>query len=212
MITLPTGTGKTVSGIEVAIKMARLGLGRTVVVRDRHSVAEFEKDLWAAWAGLGEAAISTAAPASLRLYPEPYTLRRLRARLTPEGEYRALCRRAEEWEASGRDQERREVSGEERVRNPASRQAVLFRSGGLCENPECLLPNLPYRTTAGKPLLEADHIDEHASGGRDHPAAMIALCPNCHSNKTHGAGKSALTELLRKVAAQRHADEVATRV
>ncbi|MBT2410839.1 MULTISPECIES: HNH endonuclease signature motif containing protein [Streptomyces] len=68
-----------------------------------------------------------------------------------------------------------------------------------------MLPDLPYRTKAGEPLLEVDHIDDHAGGGRDHPAAMIALCPNCHSNKTHGAERAALTERLRKVAAERHA-------
>ncbi|MFE6333938.1 HNH endonuclease signature motif containing protein [Streptomyces sp. NPDC057798] len=68
-----------------------------------------------------------------------------------------------------------------------------------------MLPDLPYRTKAGEPLLEVDHIDDHAGGGRDHPTAMIALCPNCHSNKTHGAERAALTERLRKVAAERHA-------
>lgn len=97
------------------------------------------------------------------------------------------------------------MAGDRRVRNPAARRAVVIRSGGRCENPECLLPDLPYRTQAGEPLLEVDHIDDHADGGRDHPAAMIALCPNCHRNKTHGAERAALTERLRKVAAKRHA-------
>ncbi|MEU2130294.1 HNH endonuclease signature motif containing protein [Streptomyces sp. NPDC091387] len=67
------------------------------------------------------------------------------------------------------------------------------------------MPKLPYRTTAGEPLLEADHIDDHAGGGRDHPAAMIALCPNCHANKTRGAGRAELTERLRWVAVGLHA-------
>ncbi|MFB6951211.1 HNH endonuclease signature motif containing protein [Streptomyces niveus] len=81
----------------------------------------------------------------------------------------------------------------------------MLRSHGRCENPECLLPDLPYRTNAGAWLLEVDHIDDHAGGGRDHPAAMIALCPNCHSNKTRGADGAVLTEQLREVAAGLHA-------
>ncbi|MFJ9358846.1 HNH endonuclease [Streptomyces mirabilis] len=205
VISLPTGVGKTVNAVAVAIEAARQGQRLTVVVKDRHEVAEFKEELEAAWAGLDEAASSLAAPDGLRLVPEPYAPRRLRARTAPVAEYRALCRRAVEWEESGRDQERREVAGDRRVRNPAARRAVVIRSGGGCENPECLLPDLPYRTKAGEPLLEVDHIDEHAGGGRDHPAAMIALCPNCHSNKTHGAEQALLTERLRKVAAERHA-------
>ncbi|MFF0163856.1 hypothetical protein ACFYRY_41100 [Streptomyces sp. NPDC005263] len=43
-------------------------------------------------------------------------------------------------------------------------------------------------------------MDDHAQGGRDHPGAMIALCPNCHANKTRGADRSALRERLRCVA------------
>ncbi|MGX4688076.1 HNH endonuclease signature motif containing protein [Streptomyces sp. JNUCC 63] len=40
------------------------------------------------------------------------------------------------------------------------------------------------------PLLEVDHIDDHAQGGRDYPAVMIALCANCHSNRTRGADRA----------------------
>ncbi|GAA3380764.1 hypothetical protein GCM10020367_69350 [Streptomyces sannanensis] len=64
----------------------------------------------------------------------------------------------------------------------------------------CLLRALPYRATAGGYLLEVDHIDDHALGGRDHPSAMIALCPNCHANKTRGTNRTALRERLRAVA------------
>ncbi|TJZ94868.1 HNH endonuclease [Actinacidiphila oryziradicis] len=66
------------------------------------------------------------------------------------------------------------------------------------------MPDLPYRTKAGEPLLEADHIDDHAKGGRDYPSVMIALCPNCHRNKTHGQDGPALAERLRVVAASLH--------
>ncbi|MFF1257369.1 HNH endonuclease [Streptomyces sp. NPDC058321] len=93
-----------------------------------------------------------------------------------------------------------------RVRDYEARTAVLERSKALCENPDCLLPHgyLPYRTSAGGPLLEVDHVDEHAVGGRDHPSAMIALCPNCHANKTRGSGRATLTEQLRTVALAAH--------
>ncbi|MEU6886015.1 HNH endonuclease signature motif containing protein [Streptomyces viridosporus] len=66
------------------------------------------------------------------------------------------------------------------------------------------MPDLPYRTVAGRPLLEVDHIDEHAAGGRDYPSTMIALCPNCHANKTHGAGRAELKQRLRAEALRRH--------
>ncbi|MEU3973394.1 HNH endonuclease [Streptomyces bacillaris] len=205
VMSLSTGAGKTATAVAVAIEMARQGKRLTVVVKDRAEQEAAEAQLMAAWAGLEEAADDQTAPDSFRLAPEPYAPRRLRARSTPVAVYRALCMRAAEREQSGRDQERRAVAGDRRVRNPAARRAVVIRSGGRCENPECLLPDLPYRTKAGEPMLEVDHIDDHAGGGRDHPAAMIAVCPNCHSNKTHGAERDALTELLRNVAAERHA-------
>ncbi|MER6620349.1 HNH endonuclease signature motif containing protein [Streptomyces sp. NPDC000931] len=63
---------------------------------------------------------------------------------------------------------------------------------------------MPYRTAAGRPLLEVDHIDDHAAGGRDHPSAMIALCPNCHENKTYGVEREVLRERLRAMALERH--------
>ncbi|MEU5060177.1 MULTISPECIES: HNH endonuclease signature motif containing protein [unclassified Streptomyces] len=47
-----------------------------------------------------------------------------------------------------------------------------------------------------------DHVDGRAAGGRDYPAVMFALCPNCHRNKTHGAERGQLTEQLRKEAAR----------
>ncbi|MFI8490361.1 HNH endonuclease [Streptomyces rubrogriseus] len=98
----------------------------------------------------------------------------------------------------------RETTTERRERDDGARRAVLRRSEGRCENPECLLPDLPYRTTMREPLLEVDHIDNHAAGGREYPSAMIALCPDCHANKTRGADQDELGERLRVVALQRH--------
>ncbi|MQS37705.1 HNH endonuclease [Streptomyces katsurahamanus] len=131
----------------------------------------------------------------------PYARRRTRATVSTEADYRSLCRQVETKERAGRAQDRRPTAGERRVRSAAARRAVLLRSRGRCENPDCFKADLPYRTKAGEPLLEADHIDDHAKGGRDHPAAMIALCPNCHRNKTHGEDGPAMTERLRAEAA-----------
>ncbi|MYQ96733.1 hypothetical protein GTY20_38660 [Streptomyces sp. SID4946] len=141
------------------------------------------------------------------LGPQPF--RRIRARTVPRQErYRELRRRVEERETAGRHQEHALTAGTRRVRDREARDAVLLRSNGLCENPWCLLPALPYRTTAGGYLLEVDHIDDHALGGRDHPSAMIALCPNCHANKTRGADRAALRERLRPVAMELDAAQV----
>ncbi|WP_413251908.1 HNH endonuclease [[Kitasatospora] papulosa] len=200
-VLMATGAGKTETFIAAA-KAAGLGRRLTTV---RRWASETQAPMETPWADLDGTASTPSAAAGLLLVPEPYAPQRLRTRTTPTAQYRALCRKAAEWETSGRDQDRREVAGDRRVRNPASRRAVRLRSGGRCENPSCLLPELPYRTKAGEPLLEIDHIDGHASGGRDHPSAMIALCPNCHTNKTHGAERTALTERLRKVATERHA-------
>ncbi|WP_326756865.1 HNH endonuclease [Streptomyces hirsutus] len=195
------GLGKTIEAGLIAAKMAgdrpppfnywlvtdgqhrMLGLGRqwweeTARYTDRHAGAEH---------------------AGTSLGPQPF--RRIRARTVPRRErYRELRRRVEEREAAGRHQEHALTAGTRRVRDREARDAVLLRSDGLCENPWCLLRALPYRTTAGSYLLEVDHIDDHALGGRDHPSAMIALCPNCHANKTRGADRTALRERLRPVA------------
>jgi hypothetical protein len=139
------------------------------------------------------------------LEPVPYAVRRMRVRGTSdEAAYNAACDTLLEREAAGRHEVRRGTTTERRDRDDAARRAVLRRSEGRCENPECLLPDLPYRTTTGEPLLEVDHIDNHAAGGRDYPSAMIALCPNCHANKTRGADQDELRERLRAVTLRRH--------
>ena len=51
-------------------------------------------------------------------------------------------------------------------------------------------------TDRGQPLLEVDHIQDLALGGEDNPAQMIALCPNCHTIKTHGRSREQLRRRL----------------
>ncbi|MGY5106804.1 HNH endonuclease, partial [Streptomyces sp. 900105245] len=58
---------------------------------------------------------------------------------------------------------------------------------------------------SGDPILEVDHIHDLALDGPDHPANMIALCPNCHAIKTRGARGEQLREVFRAAARAHHA-------
>ncbi|MFI1827224.1 HNH endonuclease [Streptomyces sp. NPDC020412] len=104
-------------------------------------------------------------------------------------QYQRLCVRVEVQAGSGgrrRDEVRRAP-----VRSGAARQAVLLRSRGRCENPDCA--GQPEDVTEqGDPILEVDHVIELAQDGPDHPSHMVALCPNCHAVKTRGRTGPAL--------------------
>lgn len=89
------------------------------------------------------------------------------------------------------------------VRSLAARQAVLYRSEGDCENPRCS-GDIQDTSKRGLPLLEVDHIHDLADGGPDFPTNMIALCPNCHTIKTHGSTGNQLRPIFLKVAKDRH--------
>ncbi|MFF3467602.1 HNH endonuclease [Streptomyces sp. NPDC002619] len=198
-----TGVGKTIAAGLIAAEMAgeRPPPVYCFPVTDgQHRMPGMWRQWWeetARYAGQGAGAEHAEVP----LHPQPFARRKFRARTVPRRErYRELRRRVEEREADGRHQEHAVTAGIRRVRDREAREAVLLRSEGLCENPWCLLPALPYRTAAGGYLLEVDHIDDHALGGRDHPSTMIALCPNCHANKTRGADRTVLRERLRTVA------------
>ncbi|MGW3950807.1 HNH endonuclease [Streptomyces sp. NPDC004752] len=120
-------------------------------------------------------------------------------------EYERWCRLVERREAE--DQGRRVTRT---VRNPVrsafARRAVLSRSKGRCENPNCT--GQPADTTdARQPILEVDHVLDLALGGRDHPSQMVALCPNCHAVKTRGRTRETLRNILLKVAMERHIAE-----
>lgn len=89
------------------------------------------------------------------------------------------------------------------IRIGTARRAVLLRSGGRCENPGCAKP-APDRNDRGEPLLDVDHIEQLADGGRDHPVQMIALCPDCHRVKTHGQSRHQLIPVLAQRARELH--------
>ncbi|MEU8136327.1 HNH endonuclease signature motif containing protein [Streptodolium elevatio] len=87
-----------------------------------------------------------------------------------------------------------------------ARSLVIARSGGRCESPLCASHGFREVSRTGEPILEVDHVQDLSRGGADHPANMVALCPNCHAVKTHGRQGEQLRELLRDTARKRHAE------
>lgn len=122
--------------------------------------------------------------------------------------YRSLTEATERREAATRGQRTTTASGRP-VRIPQARAAVLIRSRGRCENPECL-GHSDELTDNGEPILEIDHVEDLATGGRDHPSQMVALCPNCHALKTRGRSRERLRRILADVARQAHQNELVT--
>ncbi|MEZ0107896.1 hypothetical protein ABH920_001888 [Catenulispora sp. EB89] len=92
----------------------------------------------------------------------------------------------------------------EPYRDPKAVELVIQRSGGFCENPECECPRFQHFTPAGKPILQVDHVVDLALGGPDHPANMIAVCPNCHAIKTLSADCEKWRSIFREAAAELH--------
>ncbi|MFJ9429965.1 HNH endonuclease [Streptomyces sp. NPDC101490] len=99
---------------------------------------------------------------------------------------------------------RRRVSeSRDPVRLRKAREAVLLRCQGACENPAC--GGQPVDVTdSGEAILEVDHVERIAEGGRDHPIQMIALCPNCHAMKERGSNREALKVIFLEVAKDAH--------
>jgi hypothetical protein len=96
-------------------------------------------------------------------------------------------------------------TSKEPIRSAPARRAVLLRSKGNCENPDCI-GHPDVLTDAGDPILEIDHIHDLAKDGPDDPIQMIALCPNCHAVKTRSRDREQLRQRLFEVARQRHQD------
>ncbi|MET0537320.1 MAG: HNH endonuclease signature motif containing protein [Xanthobacteraceae bacterium] len=73
------------------------------------------------------------------------------------------------------------------------RRYVLARSKGKCEG--CSGP-APFSRPDGTPYLEPHHLKRLSDGGPDHPAHVIALCPNCHRRVHAGADGSSYNATL----------------
>ena len=64
------------------------------------------------------------------------------------------------------------------------RNYVLARANGKCEGCGTAAP---FLRSDGTPYLEPHHLRRVSDGGPDHPAHVIALCPNCHRRVHVGA-------------------------
>lgn len=74
------------------------------------------------------------------------------------------------------------------------RNYVLARAEGHCQG--CAAP-APFVRIDGSPYLEPHHLRRVSDGGPDHPAFVIALCPNCHRRVHVGAdGRRYNSELM----------------
>ena len=116
--------------------------------------------------------------------------------------YKHLCSRADIF-LQKRDAARAERTTSDLIRSRDARRAVLLRSGGRCENPRCA-GDVQDLTVRGEAILEIDHVHDLALGGPDHPAQMIALCPNCHATKTRGRTREKLRPVLLQAAMNHH--------
>jgi 5-methylcytosine-specific restriction protein A len=73
------------------------------------------------------------------------------------------------------------------------RDYALARANGKCEG--CSTP-APFCRPDGTPYLEPHHLRRLSDGGPDHPAHVIALCPNCHRRVHAGADGEAYNAKL----------------
>ena len=205
VIHMATGTGKTHALLAMYDRLLReeqtpspllVHTANHLVLRDGNTRA-------AALRHLAQSASIPQPMAPTKLLPLPFQPRR--DRIVSDAElYAKWMTQAEEWERTGRDQRRAESTTVHRVRNPLVRKAVLRRSKGRCENPRCRNPEPVGYTDNGDPILEVDHVVEHASGGRDHGSNTIALCPNCHALKTRGRDRHEVGAFLQGVAQRLH--------
>jgi 5-methylcytosine-specific restriction enzyme A len=82
-------------------------------------------------------------------------------------------------------------------RSAAIRLYTLRRAQGCCEG---CGQAAPFHTPHHEPYLEVHHIRRISDGGPDHPAWVVALCPNCHRRAHHSADASAFNAQLRATA------------
>ncbi|MFE2674725.1 HNH endonuclease [Streptomyces hygroscopicus] len=206
---MATGTGKTCTYVPYWLlreeQAMRLTTPDLVVINEAHHLAirNGSHRVAALSRELAQLASPPQPMAPPKLVALPFQPRRLRV-LSDAELYAKWMRQAEEWERTGRDQRHAESTAVRRVRNPLVRKAVLKRSKGRCENPRCRNPEPIGHTDDGDPILEVDHVVEHAKGGRDHGSNTIALCPNCHALKTRGRDREELGAYFRGVAQRLH--------
>jgi hypothetical protein len=72
---------------------------------------------------------------------------------------------------------------------------VLARANGTCEGCCCAAP---FTRADGSPYLEPHHTTRVADDGPDHPAHVIALCPNCHRRAHSSQDRETFGEKLER--------------
>jgi hypothetical protein len=82
-----------------------------------------------------------------------------------------------------------------RARSEAIRLYALERARGWCEG---CGSEAPFARDSGSPYLEVHHITRVADKGPDHPAKVIALCPNCHTRAHRSRDRAQFAQKLRK--------------
>jgi 5-methylcytosine-specific restriction protein A len=84
-------------------------------------------------------------------------------------------------------------------RAEAIRRYALARADGVCE---ACRAAAPFMARTG-PFLEVHHVVRLSDGGPDHPAHVVAVCPNCHRRAHHSVDAESFNKGL--------IDQVATR-
>jgi hypothetical protein len=92
-----------------------------------------------------------------------------------------------------------ERSAVDRIRSVAIGLYVLCRAKGYCEG---CRNKAPFRRSDGAPYLEPHHTTRLADEGPDHPANVIALCPNCHRRAHYSSDATSFNSSLIKRLAQ----------
>jgi hypothetical protein len=82
-----------------------------------------------------------------------------------------------------------------RNRSTIIHRYVLRRAGGECEG---CRHGAPFAKEDGSPYLEPHHTLRVADDGPDHPATVIALCPNCHRRVHYSSDRMEYNKVLRK--------------
>lgn len=90
---------------------------------------------------------------------------------------------------------RKETRAVYRARSLAIRLYVLRRANGRCESCGA---RAPFAKPDGTPYLEPHHTSRLADDGPDHPAKVIAVCPNCHRHAHYAEDSKLFNDGLKK--------------
>lgn len=98
----------------------------------------------------------------------------------------------DQFKTSEEDPQRESFEGTRFLRGPKVREAVLIRSGGICE----FCGEKGFLTKAGSIYLETHHIVPLSEAGLDNPESVIGLCPKYHRESRNGADSKKLRKLM----------------